>query len=385
MRHQPTTQTIHAFSGRSQIAVSITHESPADRRSNAKRTAFTLIEMVVSLSIISIIFLAMGSVMLMSAKAIPTSDDTALKTFNSIDIVQQLTDELQTATSIAATTNKSIAFTVPDRDNDGDDEMLAYFWSGNAGDPLIRIYNGGASVNVLPQVYEFNLVYDVKIMNQPDIVTESSEYLLSSYDSYDSLADLGDAHVHHDKWWGQYFKPTFPANTTSWSVTRVHISAREDDEEVPTIISLRLPNYNNTKPSSTVVDSFTMAGKTLKKDYLWWEVPFTSATSLAPDKGLFLTFTNNGQRSAQLLYRINGVGSTDPGLSKYETILLIGSWGDADPDASLLYYVYGTHTTVTPQPPADELFAVAITLNSGTSAASKVLATECTLNRPLMP
>ena len=169
MIRQPTPQKIDTFSGRSQIAAQ-NHPTPhGDLRSPAKRrgakmrwptSAFTLIEMVVSLSVISIVFLAMGSVMLLASKAIPSSTDAATLTYEANDAIQVLVSELQTATEIASVTDKSIAFKVPDRDNDGVDENLAYYWAGTAGDPLIRIYNAGTQVQAMPSVTEFGLSYD---------------------------------------------------------------------------------------------------------------------------------------------------------------------------------------------------------------------------------
>lgn len=128
--------------------------------------AFTLIEMVVSLSVISIVFLAMGSVMVLASKALPTADSSTALTFEANDLVQQIVSELQTATSVTAATDKGIAFTVPDRDSDAVDESIMYRWDGVPGGPLFRQYNGGNPVKMF-LVWEFQLVYGTAAGVQP--------------------------------------------------------------------------------------------------------------------------------------------------------------------------------------------------------------------------
>jgi len=342
------------------------------------RSAFTLIEMVVSLSIISIVFLAMGSVMLLASKALPTADASSSLTPDTADIVQQIVSELQTATLIAATTDKSITFMVPDRDNDGNDESVAYFWSGVAGNPLIRIYNGGTSVTVLPIVTEFNLAYDTKTVAQPDLLTESVEIELSSRIQ---SADTKNYAVSKNNWIGQYFKPTvLPAGAVSWNVTRALVMARDNGAaNGQTLVQFRPPESGTFLPGNTVLDQVTMVESDLTGSYAWHPFVFSNVRDLAPGDGLCLVlqwvFDKN---AADILYNDNTAGN------RLTTSDAGSSW-NVKGGKSMVYYVYGTYNTAVPQPPILLLKSVTLTVNAGASPASRVLTKVVTLNQPVMP
>jgi prepilin-type N-terminal cleavage/methylation domain-containing protein len=340
--------------------------------------AFTLIEMVVSLSVVSIVFLAMGSVMVLASKALPTENDTTTLTFDASDAVQQLVSELQTATSVAGSTDKGIAFTVPDRDNDGSDEGIIYLWSGVPGDPLIRQYNGGALVQVLPKVYEFALVYDTKAVAQPDAMTESAEALLSSRNVGASTKNYP---INKSDWIGQYFQPSgLPANAVGWSVTRVLVMARSNGGvNGQTLVQLRVPRSGDVLPSNTVLEQVTMYESNLTGAYAWYPFTFTAVRDLLPGKGLCLVLRwVVDKNAADIRYNDNMSGdlltTNNAGMS----------W-NVESGKSMVYYVYGTYTAPVPQPPVILLRSVTLTLNPGQFPASRVRTAVTALNQPQMP
>ncbi len=355
-----------------------THPHLPHRLAQTGSVGFTLIEMVVSLSVISIVFLAMGSVMVLASKALPTADDPSALTLETSDIVQQIVSELQTATMIAATTDKSIAFKVPDRDNDGNDENVVYFWTGTAGAPLIRIYNAGTLVNVLPAVYEFNLVYETKAVAQPDLLTESAEIELSS--RIQSASTKNHA-VSMNNWIGQYFKPAaLPAGAVSWNVTRALVMARSNGGAGgETRVQFRTHQSGDVLPSSTVIEQVTMYESDLTGSYAWYPFVFTNVRDIAPGDGLCLVLqwvTDN--KSADIRYNDNTAGD------RLTTSNAGSSW-NIQSGKSMVYYVYGTYTTNVPQPPIVLLKSVTLTLNAGSSPSSRVLTKVVTLNQPTMP
>lgn len=333
--------------------------------------------MVVSLSIISIVFLAMGSVMILASKALPTAGSTAVHTFEAADVLQQLTSELQTATSIAAVTDKSIAFTVPDRDNDSNDEMIIYQWSGTAGDPLVRRYNGGASVNVLPHAFEFNLTYGIKSIPQPDILIESAEVEFSRRAAASVPVDYA---VDINNWIGQYFLPTLPGDAVSWKVTRVLVKARSHGPtDGQTLIQLRPPQPGDVLPSNTVLEQVSMMESSLPSFYVWRTFNFSTVQGLTPGEGLCLVLQwVSSTKSAEVQADNNapaGMLSTSDG----------GSNWNYDSGKSLLHYVYGTYTAPVPQPPTGVLRSVTVTLNPGQDPSSRVRTAVTALNRPEIP
>lgn len=343
------------------------------------RRAFTLIEMVVSLSIISIVFLAMGSVMVLASKAVPDPKASTNLALDAADLLEQMAAELQIATSVTVATDKGISFTVPDRDGDGADESIVYLWGGVAGSALVRKYNGGAVTTVASNVYEFTLTYDTVMVPQPDALVESAETVLISYNS---ALLLSNAQVRHDEWWGQYFKPSLPNDAVAWSVTRVKYMAKEDNDTAPMTIKLCLPTPDNSKPSSTVIDSTILPAGALTGNYRWVESSFMNAKSISPATGAYLTFSSDLYRPARLQYQSTLVTNSRVALAEGGPPW---NWNSAAQSQSLLFYVYGTYSTLDPQPALPAMRSVQIRLNTGSSPASRVRNAAVTLNKPLMP
>jgi hypothetical protein len=178
------------------------------------------------------------------------------------------------------------------------------------------------------------------------------------------------------QWWGQYFKPSLPADTLEWSVTRARFVARADDDPTETRLQLRLAEPDLT-PSPTVLDAAIVSSAELTASYMWIEKPLL-ATALSPDEGLSLTFTNSAGRSAQLQYQTDLVAQSDLGL-----VLGTRSWGAAQTNRSLLFSVYGTHTTLGS---ADDtrtyLTGVQIEIQTGSEESSEFETGVALLHRP---
>jgi prepilin-type N-terminal cleavage/methylation domain-containing protein len=532
--------------------------------SSPARAGFTLVELVVSLAIMSILLVAIGSAIVLAGGAIPPANDPAVPTEAAFEVGHEMAAELQFALAFAERSVTAVEFTVPDRDGDTSPETIRYEWSGTPGQALKRAYNDGPFVKVIESVVDFALEYDTTNSTKTiPAYVESAELELISYDSSSSL---GDAHVHFGntglttflddfnddvitgwtglegileesggvlqtpdtlnvnahytidagaawtdyvfsteirsvdndvsflsfrvqdvgnyyvfsqgfggndgwncrvgkyvasvvtdlappipnygsaygqvndenawhtlkvvlsgknikcfiddvlkfdvddptyasgtaglglvsqedaefdnalvtstdpavfrQWWGQYFKPSLPADTLEWSVTRARFVARADDDPAETKVQLRLAEPDFT-PGTTVLDTAIVSSAELAASYMWIEKPLL-ATALSPDEGLSLTFTNSAGRSAQLQYQTDLVAQSDLGL-----VLGTRSWGAAQTNRSLLFSVYGTHTTLGS---ADDtrtyLTGVQIEIQTGSEESSEFETGVALLHRP---
>src|ERR1051325_4118910 len=117
--------------------------------SQVRSRGYTLIEMVLALGILAIILVAAESAVVLSAKAIPDGRGPAAAAISGERAQDLMTSELMTAVGVTEQTANAITFTVPDRNGDSVAETIRYAWTGTAGDPLTRQYNGGNVVNVL--------------------------------------------------------------------------------------------------------------------------------------------------------------------------------------------------------------------------------------------
>ena len=142
--------------------------------------AFTMLELVVAMVASTFLLAGLGSVMFI-ARQVAYSPTAASRRTKTADIVSQISDELRYATIITQQTPQILEFVVADRNNDGTAERIRYEWSGTAGDPLRKTINGGAAVDVLTSVYDFNVTLDQNAKTTTfTTTTDSAETVLLS-------------------------------------------------------------------------------------------------------------------------------------------------------------------------------------------------------------
>jgi prepilin-type N-terminal cleavage/methylation domain-containing protein len=132
---------------------------PTPARGRTKASGFTLIEAMISIAVISILVAAMGSMMLAVGHALPDPKSPTSAIAEAHDAASLLSAELRCARTCTEMTPTAITFTVPDRNGDGVDETIRYYWPGSGGDPLRRVFNG-VEADLVVNVQAFNLAFD---------------------------------------------------------------------------------------------------------------------------------------------------------------------------------------------------------------------------------
>ncbi len=294
------------------------------------RPGFTLLELVISLSVSSILLMAVGSAIMMAAKAVPDPDtpdnDTALPARVAADIAA----ELQMALSFIFRDADTVEFTVADRTGDTIAETIRYDWSGTIGDPLTRQYNGGPVTNVIGAAEEFGLLYDTTIVNEQEI-QESAEVLL---DSLVSPLENKAYTIVPSFWVGQYIQPSLPAGATSWTVTRVQLQAQDSPSAGHAVwVQLRTADPGGL-PTPSVLEQYY--ADNLGGSMIWQEFFFDNVPPLPTDEGLCLVVKwAAGDDGANVRYTITAGNRIKTGDA--------GALWQIAVDKSLLYAVYGTY------------------------------------------
>jgi prepilin-type N-terminal cleavage/methylation domain-containing protein len=350
------------------------------------RRAFTLIEMMMAIVIVSIIMLGCFSVVLMASKALPDRNSGPAAINSAAIAVDQLSYDLNFATAMTVTSANDIEFLVQDRDGNGMADKIRYTWSGVAGDPLNRYYAGGdpstgtytytPAAPVLANVQEFILTYDKRATSYSVASGESAEMLLASYDSASNLAD---STITGTNYIGQYFAPNLPAGITAWKVTRVRFKARSNGF-VDGVLSYEMHGASNGLPTSTVLDSGTLNENRFLNMYTWQEVPFTNVTGQTPGNGLcFLVMLNASSPAGDIQYQ-----STAAPMNNGALLTSTGSstaWSSSA-SGDMLFQVYGTVTAPTTTVTQYKLTGVRFTLRSGGDTSTRVRCTARTPNEP---
>lgn len=257
------------------------------------RPAFTLVELVISMTVMLVLMGGVTSALVLASKAVPDRQTPLSAVGDTYQALGQFQSELATAKRMKSMSATQVSFTVADRNNDGFDETILYIWSGTSGTSLRRKYNNDALTDVIGDVREFQLTYDKQTV--PSTVTpgpkESNEAVLVSYTLSGTPTDYT---VNANAWIGQYFKPTLPADATSWKVTRVRIKAKVNGTNSGiSRIELRTPT-GSYQPSATVLDDANMIESMLADAYGWQEFTFGSVSGISPSQGLCLVVKRVG-------------------------------------------------------------------------------------------
>lgn len=344
------------------------------------RSAFTLVETMVSVVIAAIILGALTSAVLLASQAVPQRAG-ALERVSALGaVLDRLLTDLHYAKAVTQRDARSITLTVADRDGDGADDTLNYAWSGTAGAALTYRFNGGAAATVLDDVREFNLAFDLASTTRTvTSSTESAETLLTDCDG--GILDVAYA-IDSTHWPGQYVRPTLPAGAVSWRITRVVYRTRyRGGTSGVTQVQVR-PAGSGNLPLNYVVDQGVVAESSLGSTWGWAQVTFASGGPLDPTRGACIVWQwGSDTHSAEVLYHTLGW----PVASDYllSTSNAGSSWG-ASTTSTACVYVYGTYTTNNAPTSVTDYFLqrATVTLRSGADASARVHGATMLLNAP---
>ena len=154
---------------------------------------------MVAMAASSLLIAGMTSAIFLAIRSADTNSATTVAINGSLTL-EDITAELRDAVYFKQRTATSVMFTVPDRDGDGDVETIRYSWSGTAGAPLNREYNGGTAVATLDNVHAFSLVYNLttNAISNKLLLVVTNESSLTSQDATKKAIFEG---------WGYQVKP----------------------------------------------------------------------------------------------------------------------------------------------------------------------------------
>jgi hypothetical protein len=282
----------------------------------SNRRGHTFLELVISVAIASIIFLAIASAILLGSHAIPDPSSPSLSATSSSAVVNQLAGELESALYVMERSATTISFTVADRNGDGMPERIGYSWSGVPGSPLTRQYNAGPVVSAADGVTYFGLTPTIVTVTETypcKGVEDGTDSLLIDYNTGSGLANVN---VASNAWAGQYLTPgSFPAGATAWRPTRIKFTAKISSVPAVTLVQMR-PVDVNLKPTSTVLEQYSLTDTSLGTAYAWVEVPFSQIDRIAPTGAIGLVLQWQSGATSAVVQANSGagqLGSTDSG------------------------------------------------------------------------
>ena len=260
-----------------------------------RRRGFSLVELLVAMSISIVLMGAITSAILLAGQALPGPDSPAFAMLSSSDAVDALCGDLAGAQYLLERTPHSVKMVVADRDGDGTPEVIRYFWNGAAGSPLYRQVEGHSAAVVAENVHALELQYTEQEIEEryPGKGVESAETALASFTKWEDRMTFD---VESDNWIGQAIRPELPADTLSYRPTRAELRLARNGT-ADTIIQLRTLGGDG-KPTSTVLDQDAFPNWKLLWSVVTCNAWLDESRSLLPDEGVALVIRPAGTGDA---------------------------------------------------------------------------------------
>jgi hypothetical protein len=305
------------------------------------RSAFTLVEVTLSIAITSILLLGMGGALLLTVSAVDAGDDGSGRANAAAESLSSMSAELSVATNITSFDSHDIAFTVPDRDGDGRPEAIEYTWY-KSGDPMLRSYNGGRPATYVSAVKSCTPVLVERPAAQP---VESAEQILAQCDtvagSTSKISSVDDTNLL-----AQYIRPVLPAGAVSWKITRARVYAyKNSGNSDPMHISVCTAGAALT-PKLPVLGFTTFTGPSLGNSPGWHEFLIGPVANLAPSQGVCIVLDGNGGNGSANVAYLQG-GTAQPFNTHMTLSTNSGStWSSPDDSRDMRFILMGTYTTM---------------------------------------
>lgn len=371
----------------------------------ARRPGYTLTELVVGMTVSSVIMLAVTQTLFVASSISEDNDNRFKDICDGGGGLGQLVRELTTATSVISSTSRSITITVPDRDADSNPETISYTWSGTPNDPLIRTENSGAPATSARYVQDFDMQYGTGTTTRTQTVTvpgaTSNLGIVFSFEGWPGLFPLplpSSYKPTSSSWACQFFQiadSLIPANADKLRITKVAVSTSWATMTGNVSVSVhQTVGGGNPDPKPTPIGTpAVIASSSLPLIASWIEFNFSDVVLNNPNSNKDFAVVvkgSSGTGCANIFYLNSSSAPKDAPVMIWTT----NSGSSWNPKKSSQYQndmflrVYGNVTSKDTQQTQTitdtHLRRVSVSLRNGAASANRHVCTVRTLNRPVL-
>jgi hypothetical protein len=318
--------------------------------------------MIASLVIMSILLVAMGGALALSSQAVPDEDNRTTRIVDASAVIDQIASELTYAITFSELTETAVTFTVADRDADSVVETIRYAWSGTAGDPLTRQCNGGAIVEIVQDVQEFELDCITRTETTTETQTGSTvsdEILLASFDGWLGVETPTEVHerVGLDFWVAEYFTVTgVPAEATKLVISRAFFKMRQGTLGSAGTFSVGVhapATPGEEEPAADPIGTpVVLSGSALGASTVWTEITFSDVEIESPGSEyvIVVSGTDSLLRDVEVLKYYDNKAPDDDGVGLW-TLDAGATWYPSSKrnQNDFPFEVYGTYESTESQ------------------------------------
>lgn len=334
------------------------------------RRAFTLIELVIAMSLMVLVAGVLASIITIAGRAAESPESRTSGSLATSRILTQILDELSLAKSLDSVSASKLEFTLGDCTGDGLPDTVSYSWGG-PGNSLIRSLNG-VDTTLAESVEEFGAVFTSR-QHSTTIAgpnTESTERLLSSctQSPTHSYAINATTSIVH------YIRPLLPSSTLSWRPTRVELTLASNSITDGTL-TLHVHDAQPPARSGTLLCSVSVSESALSSTPAAHSFTLPVSAQLAPANGIMLQLAGLSLLTPSAT--VYGKQAEIPErYGELATSGLIGVGWTNYPDGALLYRLYGRTTSPSTTTTATQRLVAAaarIRINASVQSGSTVL------------
>jgi len=120
--------------------------------------------MVLALAITTTLLMGMSASIVIASRAVGGGLDIVGRALRTSDVLGEVNSDLSVAQAFVDRSSSAVTFWVPDRDGDGESELVRYWWTGSTDGRLMKQVNDGPEVSLAEDVQQFALTYGLSTM-----------------------------------------------------------------------------------------------------------------------------------------------------------------------------------------------------------------------------
>ncbi len=354
-----------------------------------RSAGFTLIEVLVSMTVTTILVAGMASTIYVTSRANDTTKGPIPGTMEGTRAAQLVAADVQLAQTITTKSANEVAFTVADRTGDGIPETIDYKWSGTPGDPLTVQYNNGTAIPLVSNVQSLQFGYKTQTVaktTSSQTTVNSGETLLANWTtaSWGGSPSLLNRNITTINWTSECFPLTLPANVSNLQITRVRVWLKKTTGLGSTTVGV-YTSGSGSIPASQIGSTISKANSALTTSYAPVDFTFTDVPISSPTSSYNILVKGSLSSTGVSLqaYQLGTV--TDNTVMRF-TDLSGSVWNTGTTNAyDFPFEVYGTYdSTTTTNTTTNRYFVrgVSLKLRVGSDSTSQVSTSTLVLNSP---
>lgn len=308
-----------------------------------RRSGFTLLEVAAGLIASAFLVAGLGGSLYLATQANRTDLGPFRNSSAAAFALDEVTRELSYATKVRSVTpGRNIEVEVPDRTGDGLAEVVRYQWSGTAGAPLQRQFNGGTTSNVAAALQVFDLQTTSRTVTEQMIgdTTNTSGQALW-YDKSSSQFFESSTSLDFGEGVGTDFLPKLPEGAATWTLQRVDVRCQQNGT-ASGVAKARIWTADGNRKPATLLAEQTINEWNLDTSYNWYTVNFSPAPTVSVSQRVCITFQYSSGSNTVIQIREDAFGVGLP-FWRLSTSNGGASWGQMTDRAPYLR-VYGIYT-----------------------------------------